>query len=89
MKNVKSFLLILTVLITASCQTIEAGRYFKRPNIKACISNGDGTCYIKGELVEDTTNFLCSDPENYATIQEYYEDKEYRLMLCLRYGRCK
>lgn len=68
---------------------MEAGQYFKRPDLDACISNNDGTCYLRGELVEDTENWLCSSPENYGTIQEYYEDKEHRLMICLKYGKCK
>lgn len=88
--KIEKLLVLCLLILASSCQTTDASRYFKKPKLKpACISNGDGTCYEEGELVEDTTNWLCTDPDNFDEIEKYHSDKEQRLYICLRYGRCR
>jgi len=74
-----------------SCQTPDARRiseYVGRPEFSpACISNGDGTCYKDGELLEDTTNFLMTDGEEYGRLVDHLENVERRLYICLKYRR--
>jgi len=88
MNNAKHYLLFLLILTSViSCNL--PGDPFKRPKIAPTIANGDGNGYQNGELV-DTTNMICVSPNQYDILQEYWDDKEYRLLICLRYqGRCK
>ena len=74
-------------MLLISCQT-DSRAYFKAPEITPVIVNNcDG--YRNGNLV-DVTNFLAVDPDDYKTLQEYYEDKEFRLYVCLKYRKgCK
>lgn len=83
MKNAKHFLLFCMIL--TGCKT--PSEYFGRPNISPAINN-TGTGFRNGVEI-DTTNFICVDPQEYGVIQEYFEDKEFRLFNCLKYGRCK
>lgn len=83
MKNAKHFLLFL--LILTACKT--PSEYFGRVNIIPTINNF-GTGFRNGVEI-DTTNFICVDPGEYEILQEYFEDKEFRLFRCLKYGRCK
>jgi hypothetical protein len=83
MKNAKHFLLFL--LILTACKT--PSEYFGRVNIIPTINNV-GTGFRNGVEI-DTTNFICVDPSEYEILQEYFEDKEFRLFRCLKYGRCK
>ena len=83
--NAKHFQLFLLILVAVSCTT--PAEYFKRPGIMPTINNV-GTGYRNGEEI-DTTNFICVDPSEYNTLQDYYNDKEYRLYRCLKFNRCK
>lgn len=83
----KEKLLALSLLITLSSSCQSPGLYFGRPSIVPTINN-EGTGFRNGVEI-DTTNFICVDPKEYGIIQDYYEDKEYRLYLCLRHNRCK
>lgn len=62
---------------------------FNRPKISPAINSNCGG-YRNGEYI-DTTNWLSVSPEEYnQVIQPYWEDKEYRLYICLKFpGRCK
>lgn len=80
------FLLCFMILI--SCNTPED--YFKRPDVPPTILNGDGTGFRNGEIVEDTTNFIAVNPDEYIELEEYIDDLEYRLFICIKYRRrCK
>lgn len=80
--------LLCCMILTSSCNTPED--YFKRPKIDPTILNGDGTGYKAGVLVEDTTNFLAVDSYEYLELEEYIDDLEYRLFICLKYPkRCR
>lgn len=83
MKNAKLYLLFLLILI--ACKT--PSEYFSRPKVTPTINNV-GTGFRNGVEI-DTTNFICVDPSEYEILQEYFEDKEFRLFRCLKYGRCK
>lgn len=83
MKNAKLYLLFL--LILTACKT--PSEYFSRPKVIPTINNV-GTGFRNGVEI-DTTNFICVDPSEYEILQEYFEDKEFRLFRCLKYGRCK
>jgi hypothetical protein len=85
MKKERHFLLFLMILIISSCQT--PNDYFNRPVIIPTINN-ECTGFQDGQLI-DTTNFISVSPEDYDILQQYYEDKEYRLYRCLKYGRCR
>jgi hypothetical protein len=69
----------------ASCKT--PATYFNRPSFTSCIANGDGTAFCNGKEV-DSTNMICAPPEEYDKAIDYFQDKEYRLFRCLKYGRC-
>ena len=83
MKSAKFYLLFL--LILTGCKT--PSQYFSRPKITPTINN-EGTGFRNGVEI-DTTNFICVDPSEYEILQDYFEDKEYRLFLCLKYNRCR
>jgi hypothetical protein len=85
MKKEKLLVLSSLIILISSCQS--PGAFFNRPKIIPTISNV-GTGFRNGQEI-DTTNFICVDPSEYDILQEYYNDKEYRLFLCLRYNRCK
>ena len=85
MLNVRQFLLLLVTFTIVSCKT--PAEYFNRPVIHPTIMNGDGTGYKNGELIEDTTNMIGITPEEYDIMLEYYDDKEFRLMVCLKYPK--
>jgi len=67
-----------------ACKT--PSEYFSRPKVTPTINNV-GTGFRNGVEI-DTTNFICVDPSEYEILQEYFEDKEFRLFRCLKYGRC-
>ena len=76
------------IILLASCQTPNDP--FNRPKISPCISNGDGTCFKNGELIEDTTNWLMINTDEYDQLYEYYDDIELRLYICKKYRKkCK
>ena len=79
-KHLVKFSLILAIV---SCETPR--QYFNRPKVEPTINNAC-TGYRDGELV-DTTNHITVSPEEYVLVQEYYEDKEYRLYKCLKFGK--
>lgn len=85
----KGFLLVLFSLIfLGSCQSTKPGEYFNRPKVIPAI-NSNCTAVKDGELI-DATNFISVSAEDYDLIQKYYEDKEFRLYICLKYKRkCK
>ena len=84
MKNAKLYLLFLLILI--ACKT--PSEYFgRRTDIVPAINN-QCTAFRNGIEI-DATNFICVDPSEYEILQEYFEDKEFRLFRCLKYGRCK
>jgi hypothetical protein len=87
MQNVKHLAKYFIILLLAvSCKT--PSEYFNRPKVMMCIANGDGTMFCNGQ-VYNSANAICTLPEDYDTISEYYEDKEFRLYKCKRFGRCK
>jgi hypothetical protein len=91
--NYLSFLLLSTILIVSSCQSVDAenvARYIGRPTFaNPCLANGDGTCFQNGEL-RDTTNMICGEADDFDLIQTHLENVEFRLYRCLRSGRrCK
>lgn len=88
MKIVKCFQLLLLVLIVCSCRSQAPRQYFNRPQVTPVIANGDGTGFKDGELVS-TKNMICSEPNNYQKIEDYFIDKETRLYFCLRFGDCE
>jgi hypothetical protein len=70
------------------CQTTSIREYFNAPDVKESIVN-ECTGYQNGELI-DVTNHISVDPSDYEVLKTYYEDKEYRLYICLKYPRkCK
>lgn len=84
MKLVVYLLLISTIL--TSCQTLK----WQRPDVPACISNGDGSaeCADRNGPYShaDTTNWLTLDPDNYKLYEDYVGDLERRLSsACVRY----
>jgi hypothetical protein len=78
-------LVLFSLIFISSCTT--PSDYFNRPNVIPTI-NSVGTGF-RGGIEIDTTNFICVDPKEYETIQLYFEDIEFRLYKCLRFGRCK
>ena len=87
MKNAKLYLLPLMVLLISNCQTPQ--EYFGRPNLVQCINNGDGTMFCNGKSYS-STNAICAKPEEFDTAFDYYDDKEYRLYICLKHpSRCR
>ncbi len=87
MKIAWLFLLCFTSLIS-SCDSPED--YFKRPDIPPTIMNGDGTGFRNGEFIEDTTNYIGVDADEYIELEEYIDDLEVRLYTCIRSRRrCK
>lgn len=84
MKNVRFYLLFLMIL--SSCQT--PNEYFgRRTDIVPAINN-QCTAFRNGKEI-DATNFISIEAEKYDYLMDYYEDKEYRLYKCLKFGRCK
>lgn len=59
--------------------------YFQRPVFNECIANGDGTMSCPGNRLEDSMNALCVEPLEALALKKYYNDKEYRLYICLKY----
>lgn len=80
----KEKLYLLCLLILIGCKT--PSQYFSRPKVLPTINN-EGTGFRDGVEI-DTTNFICVDPKEYEVLQDYYDDKEYRLFLCLKFNRC-
>ena len=74
-------------LLIASCQTPK--EYFERPSFSTCINNGDGTMECGGDN-RPSINAICSEPDDFNEIYNYYDDKEYRLFICLKYpSKCR
>lgn len=79
----KFFLLLSAVLVScSSARKID----FKKPDIPVSINNSC-TGYSAGEKI-DTTNHICLAPTDFDTLQNYCKDKESRLLICLKFGRC-
>lgn len=84
----KGLLLVLFLLIFLGCQTTKPGAYFNRKNIIPAI-NSNCSAIQDGQII-DATNYISVSPDDYQYLQEYYEDKELRLYICLKYKRrCK
>jgi len=86
--NAKSFLLfLLTILAVNSCRV--PNNPFNRPEITPTIM-GNCAGFRDGQEI-DATNFIGVDPLEYNQLEEYYDDIEYRLYICKRYGsrRCR
>ena len=80
-------------LILISCQTptqIEISQYAGRPIVNdPCISNGDGTCYRNGELIENTENFLMGEIDDYNPMQSHVEKLEKFYYYCTKFNQCE
>ena len=83
----KLLVLFFMTLTIQSCNTTPPARYFNRPEFTECISNGDGTSYCNGELV-DNINHTTIAPEETEVMRDYFEDKELRLYKCLEFNDC-
>lgn len=90
MKIEKFYLLFF--LIFLSCRTPsqrEIAQYSNRPKIKdPCLSNGDGTCYRNGELVEDTLNYIMGDYDDYNKITCHLMELEKFYFNCKKFNEC-
>ena len=84
--------LLFCLTFLSSCQTPtarEISKYVGRPQLNPpCISNGDGTCFFNGEIL-DTTNMLCSPSSDFDKIQTHLERMEFLRYRCKKYGRCR
>jgi hypothetical protein len=89
MKSVSYWPMLLIVLtILSSCVNHpKVSRYFKRPRFKECIANGDGTMSCPGNRIEPSVNAVCIRPLDIVDLKQYYNDKEYRLYICLKYNK--
>jgi hypothetical protein len=69
------------------------GHLGPRPEIEQCITNGDGTlsCTFQDETyIRPSDNDICTNPDDYATMEEDYLDVRKRLEVCLASPkRCK
>ncbi len=88
MNNVKHLVSFWLMLIAAiSCRLPNDP--FNRPKITPTIANNDGTGFRNGERVE-VVNMVCVAADEQFELENYYDDKEYRLQICLLYPkRCK
>jgi len=81
------------LIFLSSCQSPTArdiAKYVGRPNLEIpCISNGDGTCVINGELRDLTPGMLCTDTNNFQDMQNHLEMMEFYKYKCKKFGRCK
>lgn len=86
MRNVN--LLVLFLAIFSSCESTKPGIYFNRRKVIPAI-NSNCTAFQDGDVI-DATNYISVSPEDYQYLEEYYDDKEFRLYICLKYKkRCK
>ena len=83
MKNAKFYLLCCLILI--GCNSPQVGQYFRRPVFEQTVANV-GSGYRNGELV-DITNNICVSTDELKQLESYYNDKEFRLYVCLKYPR--
>ena len=90
MKIEKLYLLFFLILISCKAPSQrEIGRYANRPMIKnPCLSNGDGTCYRNGVLIEDTLNFIMGEYEDYQKIQCHLMELEKFYYYCKEFNQC-
>lgn len=79
-------------LILTSCRTpsqIEIAKFANRPMVNdPCISNGDGTCYRNGELIEDTLNYAEGPIEDYDKMLDHVERLEKYYYYCKKFQNC-
>jgi len=88
MKSVKCLVLFWLILTIISCRSQTASEFFKRPKVNTAI-NSNCTGFVNGEAV-DVTNWISVSPEDYATIEEYFESREFCNYICIKYPkRCK
>ena len=85
MRSVFHLVLFLLIFLGSSCQTTKPSNYFGRKLIIPAI-NSNCTAAQDGALI-DATNYISVSPEDYAYLQEYWNDKELRLYICLKYKR--
>lgn len=80
------------LLIICSCRSTPSAQYIAdqvgRPEIESpCISNGDGTCFRNGELLQ-TENMLCGESVYLGKMQTHLEKMEKFKFLCEQYNQC-
>jgi hypothetical protein len=78
---------LLLVLFFTSCKT--PSEYFNRPTINSCITLAQpGLMACNGTVKNIPAGLVVPETEaDFFTIQTYYDDKEYRLYRCIRFGR--
>ena len=88
MKNAKNLLLSLIFVLVSSCEVEHAP-----PLIETCISNGDGTAGCadrrkpknnQSYQLADTTNMVCTNPEDYKSAYNYCSELREDLIKCER-----
>lgn len=91
MRITSIFQLCLISLIAVGCRTPQAGDYFGRLPINACITlNEVGKMVCGGEVQDIPPGLIVPQTiEDYDYTRQYFEDKEFRLFKCLRYNRCE
>lgn len=78
-------LLLIALIMVISCDNDpKIAAYFERPYFEECVSNGDGTMFCNGEEVSTAGSTCTRDSKQ---IKRYYNDKEKRLYICLKYPR--
>ena len=92
MKTLNIYLLLCVGLTVVSCQSSRTpAKYFKRSIFKTCYTTFEpGFMMCNG--VKKSIPPKMEIPEtqdDYLDASDYYEDKEYRLYLCLKYMNCK
>jgi len=89
MKNLKIFLLFL-MSITSCNSSRTASQYFDRLKIESCITAFEvGYMFCDGEKLPIPPKMqIPKTVQDSDYMIEYYEDKEYRLYICLRFGEC-
>lgn len=76
----KNLIVFVSLNLLVSCSTFGAGkrcpceelRIPPKPDLTACIANGDGTMWCNGELFPDT-NMVCRSPANELAIVTWIE----------------
>lgn len=90
MKTLSTYLLFCISFL--ACNSIPtAGEYFGRQQFDQCITSFDsGYMFFNGEKIKIPPKMIipCTVQDSDYII-DYYEDKEYRLYMCLRFNRCE
>jgi len=84
MKNAR-LLVLFCLTIFSGCQSTKPSEYFGRKKIAPAINSNCGA-FQAGEYI-DATNYISVSPEDYEYLINYFEDKELRLYVCLKYKR--